>query len=131
MNSLPDFLPALLRENMQGMLAGSEIRFEPMQAGARSQSEICWLFRPEEANGSGAALIRYQPGGSAPCHLHTSFELIYMLEGEMITTQGTVRKNDLILLPPGSQHASRSETGCLALIVWNQPVQIINRESLL
>jgi len=119
-------LPVLLQQNLQGTLHGTEICFEPLQAGSRSDAEICWLYRPEEAHGSGAALIRYQPGGQAPLHLHTSFELIYMLEGEMITSQGKVKKNDLILLPPGSQHSSKSETGCLALIVWNQPVQLID-----
>ena len=119
-------LPTLFLEGLQGVLSVAEINFEPLQAGSRSNADIFWLFRPEEARGSAAALIRYHPGGKAPLHLHTSFELIYMLEGEMITTQGKVKKNDLILLPPGSQHASRSETGCIALILWNQPVQLIN-----
>lgn len=120
-----DSLPTLLRESLQGALVGSEIFFEPLNANSRSNAEICWLFRPAEASGSGAALIRYQPGGQAPLHLHPSFELIYMLEGEMITSQGKVKKNDLIVLPPGSQHSSRSETGCLALIIWNKPVQVL------
>jgi len=119
-------LPVLLQENLLGNLSGTEICFEPLYAGSRSKAEICWLYRPEEAHGSGAALIRYQPGGEAPLHVHTSFELIYMLEGEMTTTQGKVKKNDLILLPPGSQHSSKSETGCVALIIWNQPVQLID-----
>lgn len=121
-------LPVLLRESLGGMLERSEIRFEPLNSGARASAEVCWLFRPEQAHGSAAALIRYLPGGSAPPHRHTSFELIYMLEGEMITTQGSVKKNDLVLLPPGSVHASRSETGALALIIWNQPVQLIDGE---
>lgn len=122
-------LPALLKGGLEGLLSAAEIRFEPLQAGSRSGAQICWLFRPEQAHGCGAALIRYQPGGQAAPHLHTGFELIYMLEGEMTTTQGTVKQNDLIVLPPGSQHASRSATGCLALIVWNRPVQLIAEQS--
>lgn len=122
-------LPVLLAQSLGDMLEKTEIRFEPLGSGARTSAEVCWLFRPDEAHGAAAALIRYLPGGNAPPHRHTSFELIYMLEGEMITTQGRVKKNDLILLPPGSEHASRSETGALALIVWNRPVQLIDGDS--
>ncbi len=119
-------LPVLLRENLEGVLSSAPIAFEPHGGGARAQAEVHWLFKPEEAHGSAAALIRYLPGGRAPRHRHSSFELIYMLEGEMVTSQGVVKKNDLILLPPGSEHASHSDTGCLALIIWNQPVQLID-----
>lgn len=118
--SLPDpaVLPPLLCENLQGTLSRSDIRFEPFQSVSRSNAEICWLFRPEEANGAGAALVRYQPGGWSPPHLHPSFELIYMLDGEISTSQGSVKKGDLILLSPNSRHSMQCETGCLALVIW-------------
>ncbi|UOF90069.1 cupin domain-containing protein [Fodinisporobacter ferrooxydans] len=118
-------LPVLLKENQLGILSETEIEFTSFSAKARSKSEIHWLFRPEETGGSGAALVRYQPGGQSPLHVHTGFELAYIFDGEMITNQGVVKKNDLMLLPPGSQHSSRSETGCLALIIWEKPPQTI------
>lgn len=125
MSSLAQILPVLLKEDESGTLTEAKIDFTSFNANSRSKSEIHWLFRPEETGGCGAAIIRYHPGGRSPLHVHTGFELAYIFEGEMITSQGTVKKNDLMLLPPGSQHHSRSETGCLALIIWEKPPQTI------
>ncbi|GEO28129.1 hypothetical protein AAC03nite_39140 [Alicyclobacillus acidoterrestris] len=118
-------LPVLLKENQSGILCETGIEFTPYSAHARSKSEIHWLFRSDETGGCGAALVRYHPGGESPLHEHTGFELAYIFDGEMVTNQGTVKKNQLMLLPPGSQHSSRSETGCLALIIWEKPPQTI------
>ncbi|SFS59172.1 cupin domain-containing protein [Marininema halotolerans] len=120
-NKIIQGLPVLLKEDQSGVLSEAEINFTPFIVNDRSKSEIHWLFRPEETGGCGAALVRYHPGGESPLHEHTGFEFAYVLDGEMITNQGKVKKNDLMLLPPGSRHRSRSETGCLALIVWEKP----------
>ncbi|MGM0748670.1 MAG: cupin domain-containing protein [Bacillota bacterium] len=121
LNNLIKGLPNLFKENELGMLSKENIDFTAFGENSRSKSKIHWLFRPEETGGSGAAIILYHPGGSSPLHVHTGFEFAYILEGEMITNQGRLKKNDLMLLPPGSQHSSRSEIGCLALIVWEKP----------
>lgn len=108
-----------------GGMSETEIDFTSFSANARSKSVIHWLFRPEETGGSGATLVRYQPGGQSPLHVHSGFELAYFLDGEMITSQGTVKKNELMLSPPDSQHSSRNETGRLAFIIWEKPAQSI------
>ncbi|AXI27858.1 hypothetical protein CIB87_02095 [Priestia megaterium] len=118
-------LPVLHTLDQLGKLSETEINFESYSANERSSSDIHWLFRPEETGGSGAALIRYKAGGTSPLHVHTGFELAYIIDGEFITDQGTVKKNDLILLPPGSQHNSRSETGALVLIIWEKPAESV------
>lgn len=121
----------LNKYNLPNLLVGSDgqdlinksLVFESIELNGRSSAEVHWLFKPEQAQGSAAAVIRYFPGGSAPAHMHIGYELIYMLEGEMETTTGTVKENDLILLEPGSVHASKSTKGCIALIVWQQRVR--------
>ncbi|TCP66540.1 cupin domain-containing protein [Baia soyae] len=126
LKNLMQALPTLLQENESGVLAETEITFTPFQAIERSKSAVHWLFRPDQTGGTGAAIIRYEPGGESPPHLHTGFELAYVLEGEMITSQGSVKKNEMMLLTPGSRHSSRSgEAGCLALIIWEKPPQPI------
>ncbi|WP_270168840.1 cupin domain-containing protein [Paenibacillus sp. SYP-B4298] len=125
LHNLVQSLPVLLQEDESGVLAATELEFSPFRAIERSKSAVHWLFRPEDTGGTGAALIRYEPGGESPPHLHTGYELAYIFEGEMITSQGTVRKNEMMLLPPGSRHHSRSDIGCLALIVWEKPPQPI------
>ncbi|MCC8365549.1 cupin domain-containing protein [Xenorhabdus sp. PB61.4] len=121
-NSLPKLLIGSLSENLHS----ENLKFESINKSGRASAEVHWLFKPEEANGSAAAIIHYYAGGSAPPHLHNGFELIYILEGEMKTSTGIVKKNDLVLLKPGSIHESSSEIGCVALIIWQQPVTVIN-----
>ncbi|HDX9494849.1 TPA: cupin domain-containing protein [Bacillus thuringiensis] len=118
-------LPEILEGNDLSVFSRTNIDFTEFSKIDRSKSEVHWLIRPEESEGVGAAIIHYHPGGESPPHLHTGFELAYILDGEMITDQGPVKKNDIMLLPPGSQHSSRSDKGCLAFIIWEKPPQPI------
>ena len=118
-------LPHLLVGDFADSLKDKKLSFEPIIHNGRTNADIRWLYKPEETNGSAAAIIRYHKGGSGKMHLHTGYELIYIFEGEMETTTGVVKKNDLVLLKPGSVHASKCSDGCVALIIWQQPVQTL------
>ncbi len=123
-DQLPEVLPRFLVGILGERLRSEDIKFEPIVSNGRTNAEVHWLFKGEEANGASAAIIRYHKGGHSPLHLHTGFELMYMLEGEIHTSTGTVRKNDLVLLKPGSKHESwASDIGCIGLIVWLEPVK--------
>lgn len=108
--------------NREGELEETKPKFEMFSDTERLKSDIMWIHCPDEISESGAAIIKYYPGGVSPLHLHPSYELIYIFEGEMLTDQGVVKKGDLIILPPGSKHSSKSDIGCLALIIWDKPV---------
>lgn len=112
-------------KKIKNKLSKTEINFEPIIQDGRCKAEVFYLFLPEEAESSSAALIKYHPGGEAPLHRHISFELIYILDGEMITAEGTFRKNDLILFKPGSIHYSKTKKGCLVLVIWYKQVEQI------
>lgn len=55
----------------------------------------------------------------------TSYELIYVLSGELATDDGTYQANSLLVMPPGSVHAPRSPHGCVGLVVWERPVRSV------
>lgn len=76
-----------------------------------------------EGQGPAAALLRYLPGAHVPEHLHPGYELILVLEGELINNTGVHGPGSLEICPPGSRHSLRSHTGCVFLVVWEQPVQ--------
>lgn len=122
LGNLMQALPVLHELNESGVLTKTEYDFKKFSSNERSQSEIHWLIDPKESGGAGAAIVKYAAGSKTPLHLHSGFELALVLEGEMITDQGTVKKNEMILLRPGSQHESHSETGALVLIIWEKPV---------
>ena len=124
MNQLfdPTTFPNLLLGDKEEALTKGELVFESIIKDGRAEAEVHWLFKADQANGASAAIIKYLPGGSVPPHFHNGHELIFVLDGEMITSTGTVKKNDLVLLKPGSSHSSSCEIGCLALILWMQSV---------
>ena len=45
-----------------------------------------------------------------------------MLAGEQSDDRGSYPTGSFVINPPGTQHRVWSKSGCLVLIVWNQPV---------
>ncbi|WP_371671437.1 cupin domain-containing protein [Streptomyces sp. NBC_00289] len=101
------------------------LRFTPLTADGRVGVEVFPLYTTEQTGPSGpaASLVRYHPGASADPHRHTGYEIILVLDGELITEDGRHPKNSLLVMAPGSVHAPRTERGALMLVVWEAPVE--------
>ncbi|MFK7891108.1 MAG: cupin domain-containing protein [Granulosicoccus sp.] len=91
--------------------------FKPFRDGI----EICWLRQSLPQ----LALLRYEPGASVPRHRHAGLEIVQMLEGEQSDERGTYHVGDVVLNPEGTEHSVRSETGCVALLIWERPVEFV------
>lgn len=102
-----------------GFLSGGwrDCAFEPFRDGV----EICHLFQGDAA----VALLRYAPGASVPTHRHPGLETILVLEGCQSDARGTYGPGALVLNPAGTRHRVWSDTGCVVLIQWTQPVQFV------
>lgn len=74
--------------------------------------------------GPAAALVRYEPGAKVKKHIHPGYELIFVLQGELINDAGRHPAGTLEVCPPDSGHALASEKGCTFLVVWEQPVRL-------
>ena len=101
------------------LIAGGwrELNFEPFRDGV----DICRLITGEPE----VALLRYQPGASVPRHRHRDFETVLVLEGAQSDEYGTYETGTLAINPPGSIHSVTSKTGCVVLIQWTKPVEIL------
>ena len=56
------------------------------------------------------------PGSETIAHTHDGVEDFLILEGEVIESDGTrLQAGDFVSYPPGSQHNTRTETGCLLI----------------
>ena len=91
--------------------------FSPFRQGI----EICWLRQSVPQ----LALLRYAPGASVPRHRHAGLEIIQMLDGEQSDEHGTYKVGDVVLNPEGTEHSVHSDTGCVALLMWERPVEFV------
>ncbi len=105
--------------SLPGLLGGGwqALAFEPFREGV----EICHLVRGSPA----VALLRYAPGAQVPRHRHTGLETVLVLEGSQTDDSGRHEAGALVVNPEGSEHAVASDTGCVVLIQWTRPVEIL------
>lgn len=94
--------------------------WEPFRDGI----EASWLYR-NGPDGPAAAFLRYLPGARVPLHRHRGYEHVYILRGSQTDRNGRLGAGSFIVNPPDTQHDVISEDGCLALLVWQIPVEII------
>ncbi|MGL3605448.1 cupin domain-containing protein [Rhizobium sp. G187] len=94
-----------------------EAPFEHFRDGV----EICRLIQGEPE----LALLRYAPGASVPQHRHTGLETILVLEGSQSDENGHYGPGSLVANPEGTVHSVSSAEGCVVLIQWTKPVEIL------
>lgn len=70
-------------------------------------------------------LLRFEPGATYPYHNHPGGEEIYMLEGEAILENVTLKQGDYLYTPKGFKHSVTSTTGCTMLFVIPEEVEIL------
>lgn len=85
----------------------------------RDGIEAAWLHRSDDG-GPATALLRYQPGASAPRHRHVGWEHVLILDGAQGDHRGLYGQGSLIANPPGSEHDVFSPNGCVALLIWER-----------
>lgn len=107
--------PIVLKQLASG--SWKDMPFEPFREGV----EICHIVSGEPA----VALLRYVPGARVPLHRHAGLETIVVLEGSQRDERGVYNAGDVVVNTPGTSHSVVSEDGCVVLIQWDKPVEII------
>lgn len=75
--------------------------------------------------GPSAALLKYEPGASVPLHEHTGFEHVLVLDGSQSDDAGHYHTGTFTVNAPGTAHRVWSEEGCVALLIWERPVRLL------
>jgi len=76
--------------------------------------------------GPTAALLRFHPGGRVPLHEHSGYEHIFVLAGSQVDENSRADAGMLIINPPGTSHSILSESGCLVLAIYENPVRVLD-----
>ncbi|MDN3561830.1 cupin domain-containing protein [Vreelandella neptunia] len=103
------------------------LNWQPHRRDGRANADIFELYDGRNNNNEGpkAALMRYRPGATVKPHLHPGYELIFVLKGTLINDTGEHPEGTLEVCPPGSIHSLSSPGGCIFLVVWEQPVEVL------
>ncbi len=83
------------------------------------------LHHDEEKGRSTTILLKFEPGATYPYHDHPAGEEIFMLEGEAIFEEVTLKQGDYLYTPPGFRHSATTKTGCTMLFVVPEEVEIL------
>lgn len=97
-----------------------EFSWQPLGPGV----ELSPLYR-DAAGHIKLALLRYAPGAKVPEHLHTGMEYIQILAGAQEDERGVYPAGSLLVSVPGTRHSIASPSGCVALAMWEAPVQFL------
>lgn len=92
--------------------------FEPWDAESTSEQGTSFLqLNPTAQRRTGFYIYKMEPGAQSAPHRHGVAEEFLILDGTLIDNDGTVYETgDLVWLAPGTEHSSRTETGCLIAV---------------
>jgi anti-sigma factor ChrR (cupin superfamily) len=110
----PRTMPALLDGGWR------DVRFRPFREGV----EIFPIIDGAPA----VALLRYAAGARVPMHRHAGLETILVLEGAQSDERGRYPAGSFCINPEGSCHSVWSDVGCVVLIQWDRPVEILEED---
>lgn len=79
----------------------------------------------EHAKRSPTILLRFEPGARYPYHNHPAGEEVFVLEGEAIFENVTLKQGDYLYTPPNFKHSVTTKTGCTMLFFIPEEVEIL------
>ena len=106
-----------------------DLKFEPFDRYGSVIPGMSWhKISYDDKTSIGTYVSKLEPGTKTIPHTHTGYEEFFVLEGELIDSDGTVFKiGDLVTFEPGSVHNSHTKIGCLLLTFMrgeNKPLDL-------
>jgi anti-sigma factor ChrR (cupin superfamily) len=103
------------------------VPFEPYPGLPDTGNPLVWYsIRGNSSTAAGFYIVRFPPGATSAAHEHIGYEEFIVLDGSLTDCDGTTYfTNDCVSLPPGSTHASHSESGCVTAAMNNGPFRVL------
>lgn len=92
--------------------------FKPLEVDGLAYEGLSYLqLDHERPEGTGLHILKMAPGAASLPHEHTSDEMFYVLEGELVDFDGVrYRPGDMVLLRAGTIHRSHTPGGCTLIL---------------
>jgi anti-sigma factor ChrR (cupin superfamily) len=97
--------------------------WQPFRPGVTAH----WLYG-DFHGGPSAVLLRYEPGARVAEHEHVGYEHMLVLDGDQFDENGSYPAGSFVIHPPGTRHSPGSVRGCVALLIYDQPVRFVETE---
>ena len=93
------------------------LKFEPFDRYGSVIPGMSWhKISFNKKSGYGTYISKLEPGTKTTSHTHLGFEEFFILEGELIDSDGVIfKKGDFVTFGPGTKHSSHTQKGCLIL----------------
>ena len=93
------------------------LKFKPFNKYGKSIKGWSWhKISFDKKTNFGTYISKLDPGTKTLPHIHTGHEEFFILEGELIDSDGTIfKKGDFVSYQPNSSHSSYTKKGCLIL----------------
>jgi len=93
------------------------LKFKPFNKYGKSIKGWSWhKISFDKKTNFGTYISKLDPGTKTLPHIHTGHEEFFILEGELIDSDGTIfKKDDFVSYQPNSSHSSYTKKGCLIL----------------
>ena len=95
------------------------LKWELLEEESVGQDGNTWWYNLsyDLETGEGSYLYKMDPGTKSMPHLHEGPEEFFILEGDLIDSDGyTYKKGDFVHLSSGSLHYSTTVTGCTIVV---------------
>ena len=95
------------------------LKWELLEKESMGQAgNIFWYnLSYDDEKGEGSYLYKMDPGTKSKAHLHTGPEEFFLLEGDLIDSDGyQYKKGDFVHLGSGSCHYSSTTLGCTVVV---------------
>ena len=114
--------------NINDYIVRSDKEWQPLiEKGIHYEGISVKSLHYDETKGrSTTILLKFEPGAIYPYHNHPAGEEIYVLSGEAILEHATLKQGDYLYTPPNFKHSVTSNTGCTALFIVPEEVEILN-----
>ena len=106
------------------------LKFKPFDKYGKKIKGWSWhKISFDEKTNFGTYISKLEPGTKTIPHIHTGHEEFFILDGELIDSDGKIfKKGDLISYQPKSSHSSYTKKGCLILTFMRGRNNQINKK---
>ncbi|CUK20427.1 anti-sigma factor, putative, ChrR family [Ruegeria denitrificans] len=119
-------------QNMRTVTRFDDTGFVRMHMKDLPDEQVWWKnVSFDEDTGQGSYLMKMAPGTRSNPHIHHGREEFFVLEGDLTDHDGfSYRSGDFVSLAAGSSHFSRTEAGCLLVVIHRGATESIQEGAL-